>query len=234
MRTDAERTLEQLKAGRWEPTDDDGEPLMPVATPESKPPCLASVYALSKFDQERLCLMVGRAYNIPTVALRFFNVYGARQALSNPYTGVLAIFAARLLNDNAPHDLRGWPAAARFRQRVATSRRPAGLRSKCRPPRTRCSTSAAVSPIPCREIATRVARAVDKSYIAPEISGKYRVGDIRHCYADITRARNVLGFSPHVDLDDGLVDLAEWLSGQSADDRVEQASAELTARGLTV
>ena len=81
LRTDAERSLEQLKAGRWEPTNEDGEPLTPVATPESKPPCLASVYALSKFDQERMCLMVGRAYNIPTVALRFFNVYGARPTI---------------------------------------------------------------------------------------------------------------------------------------------------------
>src|SRR3569832_2670357 len=89
-------------AACWFLTNVYGEPLIPVATPESKPPCLASVYALSKFDQERMCLMVGRAYNIPTVALRCFNVYGARQALSNPYTGVLAIFASRLMIDRAP------------------------------------------------------------------------------------------------------------------------------------
>jgi len=102
LRAGHERSLEQLKQGDWEVRDIDGELLHPVPTPETKAPTLASVYALSKYDQERLCLIFGRAYHIPTVALRFFNVYGPRQALSNPYTGVLAIFAARLLNNNRP------------------------------------------------------------------------------------------------------------------------------------
>src|SRR3954471_13294178 len=97
-----ERTVEQLHRHEWEVVNNRGEVLTPVATPEAKPPTLASVYALSKFDQERMCLMVGRAYAVPTVALRFFNVYGTRQALSNPYTGVLAIFAARLLSGQPP------------------------------------------------------------------------------------------------------------------------------------
>jgi dTDP-L-rhamnose 4-epimerase len=78
-----------------EPRDVDGSALTPIATPEWKRPDLASVYALSKYDQEQLCLLIGRAYDIPAVALRFFNVYGSNQALSNPYTGVLAIFASR-------------------------------------------------------------------------------------------------------------------------------------------
>jgi dTDP-L-rhamnose 4-epimerase len=98
----AERSLDQLRAGEWEVRNANHEALTPVPTPETKSPSLSSVYALSKYDQERLCLMIGRAYGIPTVALRFFNVYGPRQALSNPYTGVLAIFASRLLNNNPP------------------------------------------------------------------------------------------------------------------------------------
>src|SRR5205085_5925114 len=97
-----DRTLDQLRLGDWEIRNAAGEPLTPVPTPESKTPSLKSIYALSKFDQERMCLLVGDAYRLPTVALRFFNVYGTRQALSNPYTGVLAIFAARYLNGNAP------------------------------------------------------------------------------------------------------------------------------------
>src|SRR3954463_6884384 len=101
--TGVERDLAQLRAGDWEVRNPDGEVLTPVPTPESKLPSLASVYALSKFDQERMCLMIGRAYDIPTTALRFFNVFGTRQALSNPYTGVLAIFASQLLNDHQPH-----------------------------------------------------------------------------------------------------------------------------------
>ncbi len=96
------RTREQLQGGRWEPVGPAGEALSPVPTPETKPPSLSSVYALTKFDQERLCLLFGEAYNVPTLALRFFNVYGPYQALSNPYTGVLAIFASRLLNGRSP------------------------------------------------------------------------------------------------------------------------------------
>src|SRR5215212_6240848 len=97
-----ERSLDQLRRGAWELEDENGERLVPTATPESKQPSLSSVYALNKYAQERLCLIAGRAYNIPTIALRFFNVFGTRQALSNPYTGVLAIFAARLLNKRPP------------------------------------------------------------------------------------------------------------------------------------
>ena len=77
----AARTAEQLAAANWEPMDDQGRPLRPVPTPETKQPTLASVYALTKYDQERLCLIFGDAYNIPAVALRFFNTYGSRQAL---------------------------------------------------------------------------------------------------------------------------------------------------------
>jgi dTDP-L-rhamnose 4-epimerase len=94
-----ERTREQLQASQWEPLDAKGQGLVPVATNETKQPSLSSVYAISKYDQERLCLVLGKAYGIPTVALRFFNVYGPRQAPSNPHTGVLALFASRLLND---------------------------------------------------------------------------------------------------------------------------------------
>src|SRR5207253_10494300 len=97
-----DRTLDQLRLGDWEIRNAAGEPLTPVPTPESKTPSLKSIYALSKFDQERMCLLAGQAYKIPAVALRFFNIYGPYQALSNPYTGVLAIFASRLMNDQRP------------------------------------------------------------------------------------------------------------------------------------
>ena len=97
----AERQMDRLAAANWDPVGADGAPLQPLPTPESKTPSLKSVYALTKYDQERLCLMVGEAYRHSTVAMRFFNVYGPRQALSNPYTGVLAIFGSRLLNGRA-------------------------------------------------------------------------------------------------------------------------------------
>lgn len=232
-RTVGERTLEQLKAGQWEFTGEHGGVLQPVPTPETKPPALASVYALSKYDQERLCLMIGRAYNIPTVALRFFNAYGPRQALSNPYTGVLAIFASRLLNNNSPAIFEDG-----LQQRDFVS-----VHDIARACRLALETPEAAGevfnvgsgePHTVRDIAAKLARVVGKEGIRPEILGKYRVGDIRHCYADISKARRVLGFEPQVRLEDGLVELSSWLASQAAVDRVAQASAELSARGLTV
>ena len=97
-----DRSLQQIKAQEWEMRNEEGETLTPIPTPETKTPSLASIYALSKYDQEQMCLMIGRAYDIPAVALRFFNIFGPNQALSNPYTGVLAIFASRLLNNRPP------------------------------------------------------------------------------------------------------------------------------------
>lgn len=228
-----ERTLEQLKRGDWELHDEDGSVLVPAPTPESKPPALASIYALSKFDQERMCLMIGRAYNIPTVALRFFNAYGPRQALSNPYTGVLAIFAARLLNDSPPKIFEDG-----LQQRDFVS-----VYDVARGCRLALETEAAAGdvfnigsgqPLTVRDVAARLARVMGKETIEPEIVGKYRVGDIRHCFADIGKAQRVLGYSPQVTLDNGMAELAAWLESQAAVDRVAQASAELAARGLTV
>ncbi|HEX2251174.1 MAG TPA: NAD-dependent epimerase/dehydratase family protein [Gemmatimonadales bacterium] len=228
-----ERDLAQLRAGEWEVRNARGEVLVPVPTPETKLPSLASVYALSKFDQERMALMVGRAYGIPTTALRFFNVFGTRQALSNPYTGVLAIFASRLLNDKPPtvfedgrqrRDFVSVYDVAQACCLVLEQPQSAGMVFNVGSGR-----SYSIS-----EVAERLARVMGKEYIRPEVTGKYRVGDIRHCFADISLARATLGYEPKVQLEDGLEELAAWLEGQVATDRVEEASAELAARGLTV
>jgi dTDP-L-rhamnose 4-epimerase len=85
-----------------------------------------------------------------------------------------------------------------------------------------------------RELAVRFARALGKDHIAPEITRKYRVGDIRHCIADISLAQRVLGYNARVSLEQGMADLAEWLEGQIAYDRVAEARNELTSRGLMV
>ena len=227
-----ERPLEQLRRGEWEVSGEDGAGLEPMPTPESKPASLSSVYALSKFDQERMCLMVGRAYGIPTVALRFFNVFGTRQALSNPYTGVLAIFATRLMNNNAPLifedglQRRDFVSVYDIAQACRLALETSGAAG-------RAFNIGSGQAYTIREVAAMLAAILGKP-IEAEICGKYRVGDIRHCFADIAQAREVLGYEPSVTLEDGLVELAEWLAHQAADDRVAEASRELAARGLTV
>lgn len=228
-----ERSLAQLKARDWELHNLDGEILTPVPTPESKLPALASIYALSKYDQERMCLIMGRAYEIPTVALRFFNVYGTRQALSNPYTGVMAIFASRLMNDKPPMIFEDG-----LQQRDFVSVRDVAL--ACRLALETPQAAGHVLNIgsgrhyTIKELARRIAEVMGKAEIEAEITGTYRVGDVRHCFADIGLARHVLGYEPRVDLAGGLAELVGWLEGRSAVDRVDEARAELSARGLTV
>lgn len=228
-----ERPLEQLKARDWELRNARGQILSPVPTPESKQPTLASVYALSKYDQERMCLMVGRAYQIPTVALRFFNVYGTRQALSNPYTGVLAIFASQLLNGLPPVIFED---GAQQRDFVNVADIAEGCRLALEIPAAAGHVFNIGSGIQrtVTDVGEAMARVLNKDGVEPEITEQYRVGDIRHCFADISLARRVLGYSPKVNFDAGLTELAEWLQGQIAVSRAGEMRAELNHRGLTV
>jgi dTDP-L-rhamnose 4-epimerase len=226
-----ERTREQLARGEWDPRGPGGEELTPVPTRETKEPSLASVYALTKYDQERMCLLYGAAYEVPTVALRFFNVYGPRQALSNPYTGVPAIFATRLLNDRRPLVYEDGGQRRDFVNVADVSRacRLALERGGAdgRPVNVARGRSTSVL-----EIAETLARVLGKE-IEPELAGQFRAGDIRHCFADVTLAREALGFEAEVQLEDGMAELAQWLDGQQATDRFEEAAEELTQRGLT-
>jgi dTDP-L-rhamnose 4-epimerase len=226
-----ERPREQLEAGRWELADADG-PLEPVPTDEGKRPELSSHYALGKYDQERMCLLFGSAYRVPAVALRFFNVYGPDQALSNPYTGVLAIFSSRLLHGRPPlifedgGQRRDFVHVRDVAQACTLALAEPGADGQA----INVGCGASVSIL---EIARRLGDIIGCP-LEPEISGRYRIGDIRHCFADIGRIRALLGYEPTVDLDAGLADLAEWLEGQEADDHVDSAAAELAARGLTL
>ncbi len=228
-----ERTRAQLERGEWEPRGPEGEELRPVPTPETKPPSLSSIYALTKFDQERMCLLFGSSYGVPTIALRFFNVYGPHQALSNPYTGVLAIFAARLLNDRPPlifedgNQRRDFVGVSDVARACRLALEQPGIDGQV--VNIGSGRSASVN-----EVATQLARVLDKEHILPEITGKYRVGDIRHCFADISLARDLLGYEPATSLEAGMTELAQWLEGQVATDRVDDATKELTVRGLTI
>src|SRR5689334_14338423 len=226
-----ERSIEQLRAGRWELCDRDGQILAPVATPESKQPSLSSVYALNKYVQERMALIVGKAYGIPTVALRFFNVYGPRQALSNPYTGVLAIFASRLLNQRPPLIFEDGRQRRDF-VHVQDVARACALAMETRSAVGGVFNIGSGQSRTIESIADDLAKVLGRPGLAPHLTGKYRVGDIRHCFADIAKSRTALGFSPEIDFRAGLTELAEWIAGQVAHDSFDAATAELEKRGL--
>lgn len=228
---DAER--KNLKDGQanWEPVDDLGRPLTPVATPEWKRPSLSSIYALNKYVQERTTHIMAAPYGMEGVCLRLFNVYGPGQALSNPYTGVLAIFASRLLNGQAPmifedgeqrRDFVHVSDVARAFAEALVLPAAAGGTFNIGSGHDRSVT----------EVAQELARAMGKNSLEPQIVGKARIGDIRHCFCDTGLAADRLGFRARQDFQAGLAELAEWVGQQTAKDRVEQMRAELDARGL--
>jgi dTDP-L-rhamnose 4-epimerase len=227
----APRPETQLLERRWECLCPHcGLELRPVPTRESKPLIPTSVYAVTKRDHEELCLVVGRAYGIPTVALRFFNVYGPGQALSNPYTGVAAIFGSRLLNKRRPFVFEDGLQSRDF-VNVSDIARGVALALERDPAVDHAINLGTGRPTTVNEVAESLARGLDLE-IEPELAGQYRAGDIRHCYADATRAEQLLGFRTAVELEDGMARLAEWLREQQAVDRVDQATDELLERGL--
>jgi dTDP-L-rhamnose 4-epimerase len=206
-------------------------PVAPLPTPETKPLIPTSVYAVSKMDQEMLSLTVCGAYDIGAVALRLFNTYGPRQSLSNPYTGVGAIFSSRILNDRSPLIFEDGGQMRDFVHvtDVANAFVVALERTDVSGMALNIGTG---TPLTVTDIARHLARAMGKD-IEPDVSGTYRTGDIRHCWADPTLAHKALGFSAGLAFEDGVGDLVRWVAGEIGDDRFDQAQAELVARGLT-
>jgi len=196
----------------------------------SKPPSLSSVYALTKYDQERMSLLYGAAYDVPAVALRFFNVYGPRQALSNPYTGVAAIFSSRLLNDRAPLVFEDGEQTRDFVD-VRDITRCCALALQENGADGRTLNVGTGRPTSIVEVARVIARGLGKE-IEPEVVNEFRAGDIRHCYADTQLATELLGFRAEIPFEAGMQELLAWLEGQEAADSVDAAREALVARGL--
>jgi dTDP-L-rhamnose 4-epimerase len=220
-----------LAARRFELVSEAGEPLTPVGTPEDKPLQPTSIYAVTKRDHEEMFLTVGAAYGIPVVALRYFNVYGTRQALSNPYTGAVAIFSSRLLNRNRPLIYEDGLQTRDF-VHVSDIVQANLLALAADGDGGRVYNVGTGRPTSVLQVAETLGELLDVAD-GPEVTGKYRAGDIRHCVADISRIQSDLGYAPRVALADGLRELLGWLRTQRADDAVEAAARELTARGLT-
>jgi dTDP-L-rhamnose 4-epimerase len=226
---DATRDPQRIRAGQWE-TVDEGETLTPIPTHEGKRVNLASIYALTKFMQEQAVLITAPAYGMEAVALRLFNVFGPGQALSNPYTGVLANFCSRLIAEKPPtifedgeqqRDFVHVDDVARaFRLAMETKRADREI--------VNIGSGRAYT---IRRVAELTARAL-RSDLEPEILNKARTGDVRHCFADIAKARELLGFAPTRTLEDALPELAEWVASQTVVERGEEMRRHLEQRGL--
>ncbi|MFA6142760.1 MAG: SDR family NAD(P)-dependent oxidoreductase [Candidatus Omnitrophota bacterium] len=203
--------------------------LKPIPTFEDKKLLSTSVYAISKKDQEELSLNIGTSYKISTVALRFFNVYGPRQSLSNPYTGACAIFSSRIKNDKAPIIYEDGLQTRDFVNvsDIADACILAMNNEKCDYGYFNVGSGSAAT---IKEIAIILAKLYGKD-VAPDITNRYRIGDIRHCYADIAKLR-ILGFKPKVGLKEGLKNLVEWGIAAESVDKTDKADLELERRHL--
>jgi dTDP-L-rhamnose 4-epimerase len=228
----APRAEEQLLARTWEMACPIcARELRPVGTSEAKALIPTSIYAITKRDHEEMCLVTGAAYGIPTVALRFFNVYGPGQALSNPYTGVAAIFAARLLNGRPPvifedgEQSRDFTHVSDIVEGIVLA-----LESDAAPGYP--LNLGTGRPTTVAEVAQAISSRMGLD-VEPERNAQYRAGDIRHCFADPSRARELLGFDARMGFDEGMAELVGWLRDQEPVDRVDDATRELAARGLT-
>lgn len=225
------RSNEQLKNHDWElrcPTCD--QSLRPVPTKEDRGLNPGSIYAISKMDQELMALSVGRYYNIGTVALRFFNTYGPRQALSNPYTGLAAIFSTQLLNGRSPQVYEDGAQARDFIHVYDTAASVVKALEAEHVVDAVCNIGTG-KPVTVLEVAKELNDALGFD-IQPSITNNYRAGDIRHCWADVSRARELIGFEAKIDFKDGIKELVEWVKNQEALDNSAQAQEELKSRGL--
>lgn len=228
------RPKKQLAARDWEmkcPICEDAA--RPMPTDEDKPMHSTSIYAITKKDQEEMCLSVGQAYGIPTVALRYFNVYGSRQALSNPYTGVCAIFSCRIRNNNPPVLFEDGLQTRDFISidDIVQANLLAMRKNSANYETLNVGTG---SPVTIKGVAETLIRAVGVD-VTPVVANKYREGDIRHCYADITKIKKI-GFEPKVEFESGIKELSDWVNAQPScevEDGFEKARRELERRRLT-
>jgi dTDP-L-rhamnose 4-epimerase len=217
--------------GSWDPLDEAGRPLIPAPTPETKANGIRSVYAIGKFVQERLTLTLTRQYGMSGSALRLWNAYGPGQALSNPYTGVLAIFASRIANGQAPMVFEDGRQRRDFVHVRDVARAFLLALDKAEADGEVFNIGSGVDRT-VEEVAILQAAAMGRPDLVCELAGKARAGDIRHCIPDLTKARTVLGYEAQEDFAEGLAELAEWVARQEAEDRVVEARKELEMRGL--
>jgi dTDP-L-rhamnose 4-epimerase len=229
------RPAAQLAARDWEQRCPRcGASVQSIPTPEDKALYRDNIYSMTKYHQEEMVLLIGKTYGIPAVAPRFFNVYGPRQSLSNPYAGVAAIFLSRLLNDRQPVVFED---GGQLRDFVSIHDVVRCLTLMLEKPGTDYLPVNVGSgqTVTILEIARTLAKLLGKS-IEPQVTNQGRKFDIRHNTADITLARERLGYAPQVSLDEGMAELIEWArtSPDGAVDMFDRALSELEQKGLLV
>ncbi|MBU6257351.1 MAG: NAD-dependent epimerase/dehydratase family protein [Burkholderiales bacterium] len=227
----AGRSVQRMAAGLWEPVGPAGEALELIATPEDAPARPSSIYALTKLAGEQLAQVFADTYGVSVVALRFQNVYGERQSLSNPYTGILSIFSNRM-RQNLPINLFEDGQESRDFVHVSDVVRAIDLAlERARPGMQIINIGSGVATSVERVAQLLAQRLASRSQL--DVSGDFRAGDIRHCYADLGRAAERLGFAPEVTLERGLDAFCDWVRRQPvvADGSVA-AQRELCALGL--
>ena len=227
------RSIEQLERKIWDPLCPDcNNPLKPLPTDEDKPLMPTSIYAMSKRHQEEMCLLIGKIYGLPVTALRYFNVYGSRQALSNPYTGVCAIFLSRILNNKPPYIFEDGEQKRDFIhvKDIAKANLLALEKNSANYSKINIGTG---KPISIKEIANLLIEIYGIN-VKPYISYRYRKGDVRHCFADISKAKNLLAFMPSISIKEGLIELTYWAKEHKwgAIDLFEKSLKELEERKL--
>ena len=233
------RSEEQLKKKEWElkcPICD--KTITPVPISEDDELRVNSVYALTKKAQEEISLLIGKTYGIPVVILRYFNVYGPRQSLSNPYTGVMAIFLSRLKNNQPPVIYEDGLQSRDFIS-VYDIVKANILSLEKKEADFETFNVGTGKPRTILEVAEILSSSLGKASFAttkkggePEISGRFRKGDVRHCFADIKKIKNKLGFEAEVSFSDGIRDLIRWSKRAEAKDYFEKAEEELKRRKL--
>jgi dTDP-L-rhamnose 4-epimerase len=205
--------------------------LEPLPTDEDKPLYPTSIYAITKRDHEEMALAFGHAYELPAVALRFFNIYGSRQALSNPYTGAAAIFCGRMLEGQPPRIYEDGRQMRDF-VHVGDIVQACSLAMQNPAADYQVLNVGTGRPISVLQVAEILARELGFA-AAPEIVHQFRAGDIRHCYADISRISELLGYAPKHTFEDGVRELVTWVAAQRGlAAQVPDAHAQLAARGL--
>ncbi len=225
------RTEKEVKSGNWElKCKKCSSNLKPVPTPETKTRKSNSIYALSKMDQEEMVLMIGKTYGINAVALRYFNVFGTRQSLSNPYTGVSAIFMSRIKNSHPPVVYEdGLQTRDFISVNDIASANIIAMESNAA--NFEAFNVGSGNPITIKSVAETLIE-LHKSKVKPEITNGFRKGDVRHCFADISKIKSKLGWKPKISFGEGMKGIIDGSATVKAEDKFEQAAKELKEKGL--